>query len=120
MSFVVKAAAEAVSAAGSLPEAAVQRANRALIQVGEAVHAAEPGGPLAVIVENAASQDTIEAVPGVRPNQIAQLPLWLGRGPPEFIGERWEALKQVLQSADQGWEVWIDWYEARLDGRLRV
>ena len=28
-------------------------------------------------------------------------------------------LKEGLSAANEGWEVWIDWYEARLDGHLR-
>jgi hypothetical protein len=30
---------------------------------------------------------------------------------------KWSTLKDHLLAADEGWEVWTDWYEARLHGR---
>jgi len=33
--------------------------------------------------------------------------------------QQWETLKEDLRAAPEGWDVWIDWYEARLDGRIR-
>jgi len=72
-----------------------------------------------VILEQANSSDKSDIAPGVRPAQVAQIELWPGRGPPPLFGEQWEMLKEELRSANEGWDVWIDWYEARLDGRLR-
>ena len=45
--------------------------------------------------------------------------LWPGRDPPALIGQHWDNLKEFLRYANEGWDVWIDWYEARLDGRIR-
>ncbi|MGO9771291.1 MAG: hypothetical protein ACLPSW_17410 [Roseiarcus sp.] len=117
---VGSAATEAAFASGSAePRVAVSRASRAVIQVKEAVRAAARDDASEVIIEHANSGDISDIVPGVRPDQIAQIELWPGRDPPPFIGEQWEALKEGLRFANEGWDVWIDWYEARLDGRLR-
>jgi hypothetical protein len=117
---VGSAATEAAFASGSAgPRVAVSRGSRAVIQVKEAVRAAARDDASEVIIEHANSGDISDIVPGVRPDQIAQIELWPGRDPPPFIREQWEALKEGLRFANEGWDVWIDWYEARLDGRLR-
>ena len=72
-----------------------------------------------IIFEQANTNDRSDIVPGVRPDQLGQIELWSGRDPPEYIGQLWETLKESLQFADEGWDVWIDWYEVRLDGRIR-
>ena len=43
------------------------------------------------------------------------MPLWPA-GRPNWASESWRGLKSALLQADQGWEVWTDWYEARLAG----
>ena len=40
--------------------------------------------------------------------------LWLD-GPPVWAGRKWAGLKDELPEIE-GWQVWIDWYEARLTG----
>ena len=119
--FSVGSAAEEVALAAGAADsgAAAHRASRAVIQVKAAARAARPDGTLEVIVENANSDDVADIVPGVQPNQLSQIELWPGRDPPPFVAEQWETLKRGLRIADQGWDVWIDWYEARLNGRLR-
>jgi hypothetical protein len=47
--------------------------------------------------------------------ELAGLALW-ANGTPEWAGEAWRALKSDLLAANEGWEVWADWYEARLAG----
>jgi hypothetical protein len=117
---VGQAAAEAAFAAGSVN--ATVRRSRALVartRANGAIAAMSRNDGSAAIVESAYARDQSDIVPGVRPDQIAPIELWAGRDPPAFIGERWETLKEQLQFANEGWDVWIDWYEARLDGRLR-
>ena len=46
---------------------------------------------------------------------LANLPLW-SKSDPEWALYAWQALKTYLLAADEGWEVWTDWYEARLRG----
>ncbi len=43
--------------------------------------------------------------------------LWPINGRPTSIEEAWTRLTKVLLAADEGWEVWVDWYEERLVGR---
>jgi hypothetical protein len=50
---------------------------------------------------------------------LAQLELWPGGAPPEWMARRWGTLKRDLIGAGLGWEVWVDWYEDRLWGRTR-
>ena len=64
-------------------------------------------------VEAAASHDGRE---DVAVEQAAQ-PLW----PvvvPAWIAAAWEELKTSLMRAEEDWEVWIEWYEDRLAGRI--
>jgi len=46
----------------------------------------------------------------------ARSPLWQENLPDWFV-EHWRLLKARLLEADEGWEVWTDWYEDRLHGR---
>jgi hypothetical protein len=50
---------------------------------------------------------------------LAQLELWPGGAPPEWMVRRWEALRRDLIRAGLGWEIWVQWYEDRLWGRTR-
>lgn len=53
---------------------------------------------------------------GVGTRELAVLPLWLDGAPP-WASKEWAALKTELVSRPVGhWDVWIDWYEARLRG----
>jgi hypothetical protein len=47
--------------------------------------------------------------------QLAAWPLWPFDAPPSVLDE-WERLKGMLLSANEGWEVWTEWYDARLAG----
>ena len=46
---------------------------------------------------------------------LAKRALWVG-GTPVWAGRRWADFKDRLPQ-EEGWQVWIDWYEARLAGR---
>jgi hypothetical protein len=48
--------------------------------------------------------------------ELVGLPLWPKGGTPDWAADDWRNLKAVLLDADEGWEVWTDWYEARLAG----
>jgi hypothetical protein len=118
--YVGGVATESAFASGSVaPRVAAHRASRVLIQAREAIRASAGDDATEVIVELANSNDVSDIGPGVRPDQIARAELWPGRDPPPFINAQWGALKEALRFANEGWDVWIDWYEARLDGRLR-
>lgn len=47
--------------------------------------------------------------------RIGNAPLWLGSASDRIRWE-WKQLKSCLISQGQGWEVWTEWYEARLRG----
>jgi hypothetical protein len=47
--------------------------------------------------------------------ELARTPLW-PNGAPRWATEAWRTLKSDLLAANQDWEVWTDWYEARLIG----
>jgi hypothetical protein len=54
-------------------------------------------------------------VAGATGPEVAGQPLW-PNGPPDWASTSWRQLKTALLGAGQGWEVWTDWYEARLAG----
>jgi hypothetical protein len=46
--------------------------------------------------------------------RLADLPLW-SRGIPPWASDDWKSLKSLLPR-NEGWKVWIDWYDQRLHG----
>lgn len=117
---VGRAASEAAFAFGSIAKkVAAARVSRTLRQVRNAALALTPDLGIEINVEQANTRDVSDLLSGVRPDQIARLALWPGRDLPPFVAEHWERLKAALKHADEGWEVWVDWYEARLEGLVR-
>lgn len=47
---------------------------------------------------------------------LADQPLWLKKRPPVWTSNAWAGLVNALPK-DEDWDVWIEWYEARLEGR---
>jgi hypothetical protein len=47
--------------------------------------------------------------------EVAGSPLW-PIGAPVWAIEAWRTLKSALLAADEDWNVWTDWCEARLEG----
>ncbi len=41
------------------------------------------------------------------------------KGQPDELQSLWQEMKAALLAAKQDWDVWIDWYEDRLAGRIR-
>jgi hypothetical protein len=109
----------AYSAGSGGQKVAAGRAARAHIQAKEAGRAATGDRSLQVILDRADSEDGGDLLGGGRSTQVAANKLWPGRDPPPVLDQQWKELKEALQFASEGWEVWIDWYEARLDGRIR-
>jgi hypothetical protein len=52
---------------------------------------------------------------GVR--ELADFRLW-SRSDAEWVAGAWQGLKLALPE-DEGWDIWIDWYEDRLRGGSR-
>jgi hypothetical protein len=64
------------------------------------------------------SADALTLERGASPPALAASPLW-PNGAPKWAERKWEALKIALRSRPSDhWDVWIDWYEARLRGEL--
>ena len=116
------AAAEAAEAAATPalapPPAAADAASPFAIPL------AEPGGPSFLdvyatadwAVRNAARFDAT-AARRLGAHRLTDLPLW-PEGPADWTEADWRGLKLAL-ARDQGWDVWIDWYEDRLRGGTR-
>jgi hypothetical protein len=62
---------------------------------------------------NAVAQDAAFVDSGYSGAELVGLPLWRD-GRPEWAYKAWYTLKAALLDEDEGWEVWTDWYEARL------
>ena len=65
--------------------------------------------------ENAPAQDAVFVDSGSSGAELAELPLWPA-GTPHWAAHHWESLKAALLDANEGWEVWTNWYDARLAG----
>ena len=65
----------------------------------------------AAIQRDAAAKASGKLVP-----DILGCKLWPGARP-RWIAQLWKELKQDLLAAQEDWDVWIDWYEARLQGK---
>ena len=76
-------------------------------------------GHAADTVFNLAVWDDLNDVSGATPIGVLELPLWPGGSSPEWAAQRWNELKTKLIATGVGWEVWVDWYEDRLAGRVR-
>ncbi|MEP3303034.1 MAG: hypothetical protein ABJO05_13795 [Roseibium sp.] len=48
---------------------------------------------------------------------LAGTPLWHDQGTPHEIARSWNRLREALLARDEGWDVWTDWYDDRLQGR---
>ncbi len=52
----------------------------------------------------------------MKPEIVAGSALWPNGQPPE-INKLWQEMKRDLRAAGDDWDVWTDWYEARLAGK---
>ena len=117
---LAKSAAGAAFSAGSETRgAAAAQATSARIEAQHAIGIASDRAAQ-VAADLANSADDRDVAVDISPRRFTELALWVGRNPPAFLQERWNALKKSLTAANEGWEVWIDWYETRLDGRVHA
>jgi hypothetical protein len=54
---------------------------------------------------------------GAESSDIAGSPLW-PQGQPDEFQALWQEMKAALRAAKQDWEVWTNWYDDRLAGRV--
>lgn len=129
----VLAAVRAALAAGRPDEASVSEvAAAAAFSVVSAGTSANATGSAAGDVWGSVSSDATARENGTSNEQLGAAALWPGfpfsdgstfsdgsmfSGTPAWATDRWKQLKQHLLAADEGWEVWTDWYDALLAGR---
>ncbi|MEP3628778.1 MAG: hypothetical protein ABJN04_02145 [Hyphomicrobiales bacterium] len=51
---------------------------------------------------------------------LAGQPLWRTQSMPEETHQRWNEFKAFFSNADDNWQMWWDWYQARLDGSKTI
>ena len=116
--FIGQAAAHVGNSAGhQAGGAAASYARAADLQIQQALHSLRNLILLESVVAQATAHDRNISSLGFDPKQIGAVALWPGGSTPGAFLEQWRNLKQALHHADEGWDVWIEWYEARLDGR---
>jgi hypothetical protein len=100
---------------GSGSPAAVRNLNRSIGSFRSAWDQAD-GAAAGAVFGLAASDDVRDLETGTLSTQLAGIPLWPGGNPPEWASRRWDDLRSRLISLGSGWEVWVQWYEARIAG----
>lgn len=65
---------------------------------------------------SAVSFDATVVESGAVASDIASSPLW-PRRQPDWLQILWQEMKAALDAEKQDWDVWTDWYEARLAGK---
>jgi hypothetical protein len=71
--------------------------------------------PYLVAFRSAVSIDATGVEMHSRVSDIAGSPLW-PQGQPDWLRSLWQELRDWLLATGQDWDVWTDWYEARLRG----
>ena len=66
-----------------------------------------------------ATYNDLEDLADVPTAALAGISLWPGRAPPEWMTQRWNRLSRDLLDARLDWDVWVEWYQDRLGGRVR-
>jgi hypothetical protein len=116
---VVRASASALTASNpqALPSEEVVRAVLDGLSSLRAEAARADGRAAASVFDLSLSQD-VSDLDGAAASDVAAIYLWPG-SPPDWMGRRWDHLKQAMREDDNGWEVWIEWYEDRINGAKR-
>jgi hypothetical protein len=111
-------AADAYAAAAASANAAVSAASANAAVSASAIAAASSAAAAAaaIFVFDILPSVNADIQALLNKQNLAEAPLWPDGIPPE-IEEKWQELKLTLLSfPDENWQVWTDWYEARLKG----
>jgi hypothetical protein len=112
-----RAASEAAFCAGARSRrTADSRARVARLRAQQSVERLTDPVLFRSLVAQADGYDESDIAPGVTAAQLGAIALWPGGQAPGAIDDLWQQLRHNLLFANEGWEVWIDWYEARLRG----
>ena len=103
-----KAANAAASAAGAVRAAALANDGISFVSAPTST----------VTFWSAVSTDATRVEEGVAASDIAGSPLW-PEDQPDQLRSSWQELRAALVAAKDDWDVWTDWYEDRLVGRVR-
>ena len=110
------AVGDAVEAVQAAAEAAHEFAYAAIPTIDAVTYAADAIGGTSIWSN--VSIDVTRVEGGATASVIARSPLW-PNDLPDQLRSLWQELKTALLAADEVWDVWTDWYEDRLDGRVR-
>ncbi len=113
----VHAAFSAASAAVSYPHLSAQLTKAVSIHAATAVTAAHSAAEgFALHLADASAADATALIDMGRTSvSLTSERLWVN-GAPDFVAISCTQLRTILAATNEGWEVWIDWYEARLAG----
>ncbi|MCI4663718.1 MAG: hypothetical protein MRY74_03260, partial [Neomegalonema sp.] len=110
--------------AGEYPTVEVKRAADAAAYAGSSAVAV---AAYAADAADAAAEQDLAALRGERrqlgllrsdrvaPLELLATPLWPG-GTPDWVASYWGDARQDWLDLDEGFELWVDWYEDRLEG----
>jgi hypothetical protein len=104
-------ARSAASAASAAYTASTAYADAAAIAAGYAAEATTFDAIAAADADDGRSVDK-----GASASVLATRPLWLIHTPP-WASDAWQRLEAALLKENQDWQVWTDWYRARLAGK---
>jgi hypothetical protein len=105
--------AAAAAAPAAPAAAAAAAADSAFAAAAAAVASANAACP---VFWAAVSDDATHVEEGATASFIAGSPLW-PKGQPDELRSMWVELNAALRTSGEDWDVWIDWYEARLQGK---
>jgi hypothetical protein len=78
-------------------------------------HIAAIEADIALMEAGNPQESNLGAADGSFKTSLLSKPLWSGETPRE-IRCSWQSLRNYLRDLDEGFEIWIDWYEKRLQG----
>jgi TIR domain len=110
-------AAAALSAYSRDPDAgevAKNNGTRAVARAADVIDSAAEVTDVEELTAWAAIRSDIKSIASRGTGATDHLPLWPS-GAPKWVTSAWTEVKAALPK-DQGWQVWIDWYEQRLRG----
>jgi hypothetical protein len=117
--YAVYADANAVHAVNAAVHAAHASANAVVAAARDSANAAHASAYAACYdasYVDASSADALDVDEEANASVLAERPLWLTEVP-TWARDGWQRLEEALLKQNQDWRVWIDWYQARLEGR---
>jgi hypothetical protein len=113
--------ASSASDAAFAAHAAAAHVRDAAYSVGVAVATAADAASLAsAAFWSTVSIDATRMEEGAAVSDIAGSPLWpQPQGQPDWLRSLWQEMKAALHAEKQNWQVRTNWYDDRLDGRVR-